>query len=253
MWPNSPFAVPTSSFKRPVPVPTSEPTTSPTTSVSLSCAWLPYVRGALQQLLLQTTWDTEDPALLALTQGRVWNLISLFSECGGSIPPIACGYTFSGGSGAGVWSGAPNWGDLTPGPFAVYSSTGWGSVMNYEPGGYDYWQACAIRRVYSNPFGVGNVSCSFNIVPGNNYSNKWALNNCSLNVYLAGALVASQPFGCASFLAGGDFIIGWDFGGVSGDELRIQILGGVSLSNDNAGKVTILSVGMSGNGTIIEC
>jgi len=40
---------------------------------------MPYVAGAMQQLLLQATWDTSDLDVLSLTQQRVFNLISLFN------------------------------------------------------------------------------------------------------------------------------------------------------------------------------
>jgi len=90
MWPNSPFADSRGSFVVPVLPPTVDPDSSPTKSVTLSCAWLPFVRGALKQLLLQSTWDTDD-AGLDLVQQRVFNLIDLFTECSGGEPlPFEC-------------------------------------------------------------------------------------------------------------------------------------------------------------------
>lgn len=55
------------------------------------------------QLLLQSTWKTDDPATLLLAQNRVSNLIDLFQECGESVLPIACPYPFFGGD-EGGWT-----------------------------------------------------------------------------------------------------------------------------------------------------
>lgn len=80
MWADSPFAAPWSSFNRPVPVLDVDPDTGTLVSVCFNPAWLPYIIGCLKQLLLQTTWDTVDPDVLALQQQRAFNLIDLFQE-----------------------------------------------------------------------------------------------------------------------------------------------------------------------------
>lgn len=253
MFPDSNFAEPVSSFSRPVPVPLADPTISPLISVSLSCAWLPYVRGALQQLLLQTTWDTDDPAVLALTQARANMLIDLFQECTGGLPPVACDYSFNGIS-SDLWSAQPSHGDLTPGPMAAYVPlSGWTSVMNYEPGGNVYWQACAIHRVYNVAWNVHGVFCAFHIDPGNNYLNGWHDNNLQLMLFNGGSLVDYQNFPGSAYMGGGDFTITHDFAGAIADEIVVFLLAGVSQTNDDAGRAVATTITTTGNGSGVDC
>ena len=86
MWSNSDFAVPISSFVSPVPVPGVDPLAGDCFIIRINGAWLPYIRGALQQLLLQTTWDT-DEAGLAIVQAQATNLLFAFN----SLEPGDCG------------------------------------------------------------------------------------------------------------------------------------------------------------------
>lgn len=94
-FPRSPFAVPTSSFNAPVQPPRSDPDTGPQATIRVSCEWLPYIRGALTQLLLQTTWLGSD-ADVDLAQDRANALIQLFlankpGDCGSPLPePDGC-------------------------------------------------------------------------------------------------------------------------------------------------------------------
>jgi hypothetical protein len=53
------------------------------------------------QLLLQSTWDTNDPALLLQAQQWAFQLIDMFPECGSAID-FACPYDFTVGNGG--WS-----------------------------------------------------------------------------------------------------------------------------------------------------
>jgi len=104
MWPDQPYAEARGSFLRPVPMPTVDPNASPTKTVSVSCQYLPYIRGALQQLLLQSTWK-EGTGDLLLTQERVFNLIDLFTECSSSDLPFFCsGDARSSASPFAVWT-----------------------------------------------------------------------------------------------------------------------------------------------------
>jgi len=89
MWLDQPYAQGRGSFLRPVVPPQVDPDASPTITVTLSCQWLPYVRGALKQLLLQATWQGT-PADILLAQQRAFNLIDLFQECSSSVIPFAC-------------------------------------------------------------------------------------------------------------------------------------------------------------------
>jgi len=90
MWPNGDFASPVGSFQEPVPVPSVDPLTGDCAIIRINPAWLPYIRGALSQLWLQTTWDT-DAAGLLIVQQQVTNLIFAFNDlqkgdCNGTIP-----------------------------------------------------------------------------------------------------------------------------------------------------------------------
>lgn len=82
MWPYSPFAQPVSSFERPVPLIFVDPCDRPDVRIEFRHEWLPYVLGALKQLLLQTTWKTDSPQEFYEMQGRVANLLSCFALAG---------------------------------------------------------------------------------------------------------------------------------------------------------------------------
>lgn len=94
MYPDSVFAVPVGSFRYPVPIVDEDPTGLNTVQVCFNSSYAPYIAGALKQLLLQTTWDTDDPSVLSLQQQRVTNLISLFAGladgCGIPVPGKLC-------------------------------------------------------------------------------------------------------------------------------------------------------------------
>jgi hypothetical protein len=59
--------------------PDSEPDDGPLSSISINCDWLPLIRGALTQLLMQSTWKT-DIVSFETTQKRVMRLINMFAE-----------------------------------------------------------------------------------------------------------------------------------------------------------------------------
>lgn len=80
MFPDSPFAVPRSSFERPVPLVLVDPDQSPTVCLSINRDWIPYILGSLKQLVLQTTWRTDDPDALNLVQARAMTLIAMFQQ-----------------------------------------------------------------------------------------------------------------------------------------------------------------------------
>jgi len=79
MFPNSEFAHPAPSFTVPMTPPGVDPRDAPQTTVTINCAWLKYIRGALTQLLLQSSWDVAGDDL-GVVQSQVWRLISLFGE-----------------------------------------------------------------------------------------------------------------------------------------------------------------------------
>lgn len=79
MFPDSDFAVPVGSFIAPVPRPLSDPDAGELVYIGVNCEWIPYIAGALQQLLLQSTWQYDTTDELNQVQGRAFNLISLFN------------------------------------------------------------------------------------------------------------------------------------------------------------------------------
>lgn len=98
------------SFPRPIPLPLVDPDSAPTISVAVSCAWLPYIRGALSQLVQQYTWPQDVPSEVLLAQQRAMTLIAMFEECGGGLP-VACPYDFTTGDqhGWNPWMGFAHW------------------------------------------------------------------------------------------------------------------------------------------------
>jgi hypothetical protein len=80
MWRDSPYAIPIGSFRVPVPVPGVDPDKNTDVKICVNSAWIPYIAGSLMQLLLQATWDTSDPDVLALAQQRATNLIFMFAS-----------------------------------------------------------------------------------------------------------------------------------------------------------------------------
>lgn len=80
MLPYNPLAEPVSSFVAPAPLPTADPDAGEMCYVHFAREWLPYLLGALSQLMLQTTWRTDDPAQIALAQARSMSLITLLAQ-----------------------------------------------------------------------------------------------------------------------------------------------------------------------------
>lgn len=129
MWPDSPFAQPRSSFERPVLAPTSGPDSSPTRTITLSCAWQVWIRGALQQLLLQSTWSGLTAAELYQVQQWVFQLIDMFDECESVELPFACDYKFT--DSTGFWEVDPAFG------LGFYvGGHGFGTTLNAGPAIY---------------------------------------------------------------------------------------------------------------------
>jgi hypothetical protein len=68
--------MPRSSYKKRAIPPPFEPGAPVLVGAWWNRHWTPYILGALQQLAQPSVWDTDDPALLALTLARVQELIS---------------------------------------------------------------------------------------------------------------------------------------------------------------------------------
>lgn len=94
MYPPGPFADSVGSFRQPVDPPTAGPFDSPLFEVCINRDWLPFIAGALKQLLLQSTWTELSDSDLEALQGKVFDLISAFGQvnpgCGIIPPNILC-------------------------------------------------------------------------------------------------------------------------------------------------------------------
>jgi len=116
MFPKSVFAHPVSSFNVPASIIDEEPGAGNLIPICINSHWIPYILGALEQLLLQTTWDTDDASVLALQQARVMDLIGLFDVanecCGLRIRDGVPEFTQDGGV---TWTPVPQTNDGTSG------------------------------------------------------------------------------------------------------------------------------------------
>lgn len=86
MYPDSEFAHSIGSFQVPVPLPSAGPDVEPFETICIASEWLPYLRGAAKQLLLQSTWDTTDPGMIVVAQEWAFSLIGMLQD--GSCAPI---------------------------------------------------------------------------------------------------------------------------------------------------------------------
>lgn len=250
MFPDEEYAPPKGSFNTPVPTPQGDPTAAPTKSFTIACEWLPYIRGALQQLLLQATWKVGNPAQLALVQARAATLISLFTECAAAIN-IACGYGFPPLDQEG-WTVVQR-GSLTP-PGGSYSLLGgFDSTSSFESGGNDWWDSVTIERQFSNAFDVYDVSFTYDLTLGSDYHGDLASNPSGIILWNGGSVVASDLSSAAGYAPGADINHSHDFGGVSADRIWITMLAGVNQFNTPTGTASVTSAGVTGIGAISGC
>lgn len=82
MWNWTDYPTARGSFIAKVAPPENEPTDGEQVTVCFSREWLPYVLGATTQLMLQATWDSDDDALIRLTQARADRLIQQMAREG---------------------------------------------------------------------------------------------------------------------------------------------------------------------------
>ena len=117
MWNPTPGWQPASSFQQPVVPPDAEPDDTPAVSVCFAQAWLPYVIGALMQLIQPTTWDTTDPTVLQTALERATALQEMFGTAEGCMQirwhDGNCSLQISTDNGA-TWTNVSGWPD--PGP-----------------------------------------------------------------------------------------------------------------------------------------
>jgi len=152
------------SFRTPVPLPDKDPDASPTRTFTLNCEWLPYIRGALLQLILQYTWPQDDPAAVYLAQQRAMTLISMFDECATADLPFACPYTFE--SGQEGWFVIEN--DAFTSPlFGFYvAAEGFQNAVEVKNDDDSVWGYLYIDKVFSAENELTKVDVTYDLSKG---------------------------------------------------------------------------------------
>ena len=243
MWPDSLFAVPRGSFGIPVLPPSGEPDASPTKTVSVSCEWLPYIRGALQQLLLQSTWNTSDPAVLLIAQARAANLIALFDECSGSPYPFACPFPFAGGENG--WYCKDYGSDFSPSCLSNWAGGGWVNVsFTYTPSLPAQYSWASCHKQFTSCT-ITNVTMTYDLIKGS-FDHGGGVQN-GIFIYSSGVVVASQLVDCTTDPDGTNKTISWT-GSVTADEIELRIKTEDSVVGLATGHALIKDVEARGSG-----
>lgn len=238
MFPDQEYAGPRGSFYRPVVPPTVDPDASPTLTLSVACAWLPYIRGSLYQLLLQATWDT-DAAGLALAQARVFNLIDLFVECAVSDLPFACPFDFGGNDGG--FALFPSGSGFTPSTRGTYfMGSGWLTTQQTYAGGSLYTNGAAISKALDPSSVITSVDMGYDLTKG--FFAGGSAFQTGIVLFLGGSVVATQLVDSSSDPDGFGKSINWS-GSLNADTLVLVVL---TENNDPTGAVP-------GNAVITNC
>lgn len=243
MYPDVDYASSRGSFERPVVPPTSDPTDSPTISVPINCQWLPYIRGALQQLLLQATWSTDSAGLL-LAQERVFKLIDLFQECSPAVLPFACPYDFSVGDGG--WSILidPSFTPATMGFYVAASEFQGSHVVNNAT--TSPWGILGIEKSLGGTFNCTSMDMTFDLTKGT-FSGS---TNGFVAGFLAGALKFVQYMDCSARPDGNGQHLVWSGASTPVDFLQCYIVSEVYPAGAGIpGFCAISNVELTGIGT----
>jgi hypothetical protein len=212
--------------------------------VEINCAWLPFVRGALQQLLLQATWSG-DLAAVDLAQQRAFNLIDLFRECPTSELPFACAYDFS--SSQAIWDGYNHGVSWTPAFFSSYTpGSGFEAVAATNTGvpGRIYGDA-ACQSLFASTM-LTHVDFSYDLVKGAfdvDDGNQTGILIANAGVIVATQLVhsAAQPDGANS--------ISWD-GSLMADNIALIVQASNKTDPMHAQGIALISgAHLAGTGT----
>jgi hypothetical protein len=251
LWRDSVFAVPKPSFGAPVPAPIADPLTGGGNNYHIACDWLPVVRGALLQLVLQATWQT-DVIPLDITQGRAMSLIASLTECEGAEVPFACPYDFTTSPDGLPWADHTR-GDLTEPHSHFVASVGFNSVSSFEPGGGQYWQCVTIALPLPDATAIDLVQVALTgVTPGSNYSGLLHANPSGIFLFDGLSVIASNtrpsdenPPGDSTFV--------WDAGGASCNLIFVTFLFGVTNSNPADGFGNIAGVIVTGHAVGFDC
>ena len=160
MFRDAPWAPAKGSFGTPVVPPSVDPDASPNRTFTISCQWLPFIRGALLQLLLQATWKAEGDDL-TLAQQRAMTLISMFDECSQAYIPFACQGDFrDNASPFSTWSLFNN----PPTIGAWISTVGYQSTISIL--GSSAYNGILLKVHLANPCVINDVSLLYDLNQG---------------------------------------------------------------------------------------
>lgn len=219
MWPDAEFAGPRGSFLRPVPLPLQDPGALPVQTIQVNCNWLPVIRGALMQLLLQATWQYTDPADLQRVQDRVFLLISYFSECTGSALAFACPYDFE--ASQGPWFPPTKDDRFDPQTFGTYvGGSGWQRTvfrLSTDPDTERAWTNLGYLFTATT---INRVEVVYDLVKGT--FDTGGLDNTSIELYNGGSLVDSHAITSSTDPDGHNKTLVWE-GSVTADGIFIAI------------------------------
>lgn len=141
MWNPSSFRQQQGSFVEPVPIPAADPMSPPFVCIQVNQEWLPYVIGALMQLVQPTSWLHSTEAELQEVLARATDLIGVAGNAELCVPislqfTETCALQYSRDGGA-TWLDVPGWAgnagtcfrgpagtDGAPGPRGLTGDTG---------------------------------------------------------------------------------------------------------------------------------
>lgn len=235
---------PSPSFKFPIVPPTTGPADSPTRSFSINCGWLPFIRGALYQLVQQATWKaaTYDEVLLA--QQQAMTLIAMFDECDEPLP-FACPVDFEGGS-PGHWEPVPQpippWNTSQLGFFfgsVFQSSLIFRSDLNQYFTGIDMWWQLGAE------YSLTDVGIRYSLTKGLFDA---SLNGNEIICYRGGTQVQRQNL-ASDTTADGTGAMTLSFAPTLIDTVEIQMLCGFHSGSDPGGTVFFDEAVIEGQGT----
>jgi len=217
------WAEPKGSFGRPVLPPNFDPSASPTRTFTINCSWVPFIRGALLQLVEQATWKTDDPDVLTLAQMRAMTLIGMFDECSTVVLPFSCDFDIESST-----DGAPF--QLRPEPTTSVSpqsvftpDVGFTDVyFTYSGGAYaERWAEC---ETFFTERHITLIVMGYDLTKGT-----FDTNNPDATVIIgwhAGSIIFEQAIDSDHETDGSGKALGW-----SGDELLDQITLRVTTGN----------------------
>jgi len=245
MYPDAPYAEGRGSFLRPVPLPHYGPSAEPTKTIIVACEWLPYIRGALQQLLLQTTWATDNPVFLTDIQGNVFNLIDLFSECPESELPFTCDYDFTLSDGA--WVNIPRPLETPTHQGDYVAGGGWFASSASSAAGVNVSRGIIIKKLFSPAVSMRHMGIVYDLVKGSfsfgGNVNAIAGYSGVTNQFLVSVPSDTDTDGMGKTLT-------WDGAAVLVDQIVINIIVGVNTaSTDPGGSCNVYRAGATGTGS----